>query len=76
MYAVQDQVLSDAPSLWCSSCAVCAGAGYAKATYSTGSDISDSKMTSENHIRSFSRGDRASVYYAVRLINSFIFLSN
>ena len=28
MYAVQDQVQPDAPSLWCSSCTVCPRAGY------------------------------------------------
>ena len=28
MHAVQDQMLSDTPTLWCSTSAVCAGAGY------------------------------------------------
>ena len=28
MYAVKDQMLSDAPTLWCSTSAICASAGY------------------------------------------------
>ena len=28
LYAVQDQVKPDAPSLWCSTCLLCAGSGY------------------------------------------------